>query len=239
MTQGWNTIMQTWAVIAQKGGAGKTTLSLHVSIALSDFEQKVELLDVDPQNSAYRWTVQRKGKSPVATPIVAAQIFDQLDRVRNRSTDIVVVDTSPRADRESLIVASAADMIIVPVRPSPLDVPAVLDTLDLLDRAGHLHKVVLVLNAVAARTNEGDLAAQYLKKQAPELCPFFIGERAEFRHSLLEGQGVTEHNRTSPAAKEIVAVTKWLLRQSKLIEEGKTDGKGTKPVRKERRAAAG
>lgn len=221
---------QVWAVIAQKGGAGKTTLSLHVAIALAEHNQTVELLDVDPQASAYKWTVQRKGLPPVATPIVAAQIFDVLERVRHRSTDIVIVDTSPRADRESLIVANAADMIIIPARPSPLDMPAVHDTIQLLDRAGCLDKAVLLLNAVATSTNEGDMAAQYLKKLGPELCPFWIGERVDLRHALLNAQGVTEAKPTSVAAKEIISATKWLLKRSKALQEGQTDGK--KPVRK-------
>lgn len=222
---------QVWAVIAQKGGSGKTTLSLHIAIALAQHDCAVELLDVDPQSSAYRWAVQRKDLPPRATPIVAAQIFDQLERIRHRSTDIVVVDTSPRADRDSLIVASAADLIIVPVRPSALDMPAVQDTLDLLDKAGCLHKAVLILNAVAASTNEGDLASAYLKKSGVELCPFWIGERADFRHSLLSGQGVTEASPGTKAAKEIVSATKWLLKRSKTIQEGQANVI-RKPVRK-------
>lgn len=228
---------QVWAVIAQKGGAGKTTLSLHIAIALAGYDRRVELLDVDPQSSAHRWAVQRKGLAPATKAIVAAQIFDEVERIRHKaSTDIVIVDTSPRADRDSLIVANAADFIIVPVRPSPLDFPALIDTLTLLKNSGCDDKAVVLLNAVASATNEGDLAAAYVKKLGADLCPFWIGERVDFRHALLTGQGVTEAKPQSAAAKEILAATKWLLKHANY--EGKADGKGNKSVRKASGASA-
>lgn len=223
--------MQVWAVIAQKGGAGKTTLAIHISIALAGMNHSVELLDVDPQQSAARWgTGNRKKRPPLMTPIVAPQIFDMLDRIRAKNVDTVVVDTSPRADRESLIIAGAADLIIVPVRPSPLDFPAVEDTLSLLRGAGHLAKTVTVLNAVAASTDERELAAAYLSKLGPEMCPHSLGERVDFRRSLLIGQGITEAKTKSPAVKEMLAVTKWLVKRANATQEAK-DGQG-KSVRK-------
>ena len=222
---------QVWAVIAQKGGAGKTTLSLHTAIALGQMGKVVEILDVDPQSSAYRWSQQRKGKPPVCTAIVAPQIFDVLEQIRHKGkTDIVIVDTSPKADRESLICANAADFIIVPARASVLDLPAVEDTLGLLDRAGYLAKTVLVLNAVAPRTDEGSEAAVYLRKLGAELCPFRLGERVDYRRSLLVGKGITEVKTKSKAVTEMNALTKWLLKKANATQEN-LDGKA-KLVRK-------
>ncbi len=223
--------MQVWAIIAQKGGAGKTTLALHASIALSQMKHSVELLDVDPQQTAARWALQRKQRPPRTTAIVAPQIFDTLEQIRNKGeTDIVIVDTSPRADRESLIVANAANFIIVPVRPSTLDLPAVEDTLALLAKGGYLGKTVTVLNAVAASTDEGELAAAYLKKLGPELCPYSLGERVDFRRSLMLGKGITEAKKSGEAVKEITGVTKWLVKKADATQESK-DGKA-KPTRK-------
>lgn len=224
-------MMQVWAMLAQKGGAGKTTLSLHVAIALGQMGKSVQILDVDPQSSAYRWSMQRKGKPPVCTAIVAPQIFDVLDQIRNKGeTDVVIVDTSPRADRDSMIVANAADFIVVPVTPSVLDLPAVEDTLELLRRGGYHSKATLVLNAVAAKTDEADQAAAYLRKLGPEVCPFRLGWRVDYRRSLLVGKGVTEAKTKSPAVREMVALTKWLLKKANATQEVR-DGQG-KPVRK-------
>lgn len=224
--------MQTWAVIAQKGGAGKTTLSLHTAIALAQMRKRVQLLDVDPQQSAARWAAQHKNLPPPATSIVAPQIFDILERLRDKgATDIVIVDTSPRADRDSLTVANAADFIIVPVRPSTLDFPAVEDTLALLDRAGHMGKTVTVLNAVATSTDEGEMAAAYLRRLGPELCPFMLGERVDYRRSLLLGKGITEAKRSGEAVKEITGMTKWLVKKANAAQERGRDGKA-KSVRK-------
>jgi chromosome partitioning protein len=222
--------MQTWAIIAQKGGAGKTTLALHVGIALSQMLKRVHILDVDPQQSAARWSAQRKGLQPTVTPIVAPQIFDVVEQLRHRdATDIVLVDTSPRADRESLIVAKAADFIIVPARPSALDLPAVEDTLRLLEEAGHIHKAVVVLNAVAASTDEGELAAAYMRRLGPELCPFMLGERVDYRRSLLLGKGVTEAKKSGEAVKEITGLAKWMLKKANATQEaGNVRGKSVR-----------
>jgi chromosome partitioning protein len=211
--------MQVWAIIAQKGGAGKTTLSLHVAIALTQMGKRVHILDVDPQQSAARWGAQRKGKPPAMTPIVAPQVYDVIERLRDKgATDIVIVDTSPRADRESLIVADAADFIIVPARPSALDLPSVEDTLGLLDRAGHVHKAVVVLNAVASSTDEGELAAAYMRTLGPELCPYMLGERVDYRRSLLVGKGVTEAKKSGEAVREITGLSKWMLKKANSME---------------------
>lgn len=221
---------QVWAIIVQKGGAGKTTLSLHAAIALVGMGKAVEILDVDPQQIAARWTVQRKGRAPLCTPIVAAQIFDVLDGIRNKSdTEIVIVDTSPRADRDSQIVASAADFIIVPVRPSTLDIPAVLDTLELLDEAGHRDKTVLVLNAVAISTDEGAMAASYLRKLGWKLSPYILSERVDYRRPLLIGKGLTEAKKSGKAVTELKGLVKWLIKEANATQE---TNHGKKPARK-------
>ena len=79
-----------------------------------------------------------------------------------RGVDLVIIDTSPRADRDCIEICRRADFVIVPVRPSVMDIPAVEETMALIDKAGQRHKSVIVLNAVPSNTSEGQEAGEVL-----------------------------------------------------------------------------
>jgi chromosome partitioning protein len=211
--------MQVWAVIAQKGGSGKTTLTIHTSIAAMQAGMNVLVIDVDPQSSAWKWgKYNRKIPTPEYRNLVVPQVADALRAAAKAKVDLVIIDTSPRADRDSLTIAKLASMIVVPARPTVLDMPAVDDTLALLKSIGAVSRTVTVLNAVASRTNEGANAAAILEDKGPTLSPIRIGERVDYRHSLLDGKGVSEADPRSQASKEIMALTKWLLKQGKVMQ---------------------
>jgi chromosome partitioning protein len=218
--------MQTWAVIAEKGGAGKTTIATHVSIALTQMGKTVEVLDVDPQQTLAKWGIQRGTKRPRILPVLASQIFETLEQTSHRQIDIVVVDTCGRADRDSLIVAKAADLIIVPVRARPYDISSAASTIDVLRRAGYADKVVFVLNGIVPKVPEMKDAARYLKTLGPELCPHSLGERLDYWRPLLVGRGVTEAKKNSDAVREITALTKWLIYKANALTKEVKDGKG-------------
>lgn len=209
--------MQLWGLIAQKGGSGKTTLSIHLAVAATQAGLKVEVLDVDPQQSAAKWGYARK-TAPEITATVAPKLGDLALDAEKRRVDILIVDTSPRADRDCLLVARQCTLIVVPVRPTILDIPAVDDTINLLRQADLQHKAVLVLNAVAPSTKEGEMAAAVLVEKGVTLCPVRIGERVDLRQSLIEMQGVTEFTPKGPAAKEIIALYKWLTKAAETIK---------------------
>lgn len=194
--------MKTWAVITQKGGSGKTTIALHLGIVADSLGKRAVVVDVDPQRSAMKWSMIRgTGRPPVIATIVP-ELRRELAKLERTKTDLVIIDTSPRADRDSLEVSRIADLIVVPVKPSILDLPAAQETLELIRAAGAASKTVIVLNSVPASTTEARDAAAVLRKFG-HLLPGSIGDRVDFRRALVAGKGVTEFAPNSAAAKEI------------------------------------
>src|SRR4051794_29451859 len=118
--------MHTLALVCQKGGAGKTTLAIHLATEAAAHGLRTLLLDVDPQASAARWADRRK-PGPIDVDVAVespARLDSALQQAEREGYDLVVVDTAPHADQGALRVARLADLIIVPVRPSILDLDA-------------------------------------------------------------------------------------------------------------------
>lgn len=197
--------MKIWAITTQKGGGGKTTIAIHLAIEATRHRRKVAIIDVDPQKSATRWAMIRGGASPPVIPAIVPDLSRLLAKLDKDGFELVIIDTSPRADRDAIDIARRADLIIIPVRPSILDLPAVEDTLKLVSLAGRLDRVVIVLNSVATATAEGREAAEVLRDLG-SLAPVVLGERVDYRRALTIGQGVTEMTPTSKAAQEVRAL---------------------------------
>jgi chromosome partitioning protein len=211
--------MQIWSVLSQKGGAGKTTVALHLAIAAMQTGLNVLVIDVDPQQSAVKWANIRGSDSPKVKAVITPDLPKALVDAERRGVKLVIVDTSPRADRDCIEICRRADFVIVPVRPSVMDIPAVEETLNLIDQAGQRHKTVIVLNAVPSNTSEGTEAAEVLT-QIGELFPLMLGDRVDFRRALTGGQGVTEFAPKSKAASEVLTLYKAIAEKAGLKAEG-------------------
>ena len=126
--------MQTLALVCQKGGAGKTTLAIDPVAEAATRGLRVLLLDLDPQASASRWADRRKpGRSTwMLLSTSPARLDAVLLQAEREGYDLVVMDTAPHADQFALRVARLAGLIIIPVRPSILDLDAVDTSLDLV-----------------------------------------------------------------------------------------------------------
>ena len=208
--------MKIWAVISQKGGAGKTTIALHLAVSAANDGRSIVVLDLDAQQSAVRWSRIRESDKPRISGVILPDLARTLASAKKEGVDYVIIDTSPRADSDSIEVAKQADMIIVPVRPSFLDLAAVDETMQVIKAAKQEDKTILVLNAVAPRTTEAKDAADFLKGLGTVLREQ-LGERADYRRALLKGQGVTEFAPKSAAAKELAKFYKALQKHAKKI----------------------
>ncbi len=203
--------MKTIAVISQKGGSGKTTLSLNLAIAASRAGQQVILIDLDPQQSAARWARLRKDDSPVIMSGHAPNLAQLVDKARAAGADLVVIDTAPKSESASLVAAKLADLIIIPCQPSSLDLDAVADTVNIAKLAGK--SAVFVLNGCKAGSSLADMAADALADYALPIATVRVGSRVAFIKSLTAGQGVVEYEPNGPSAKEINALYTTTIRQ--------------------------
>lgn len=197
-------------IAQQKGGAGKTTLAAHLGVVLAEYGLKVLMLDVDPQASLSQWHKVRtslEASHLARLDLVACsgvRIAAELDKAKPRY-DFVIVDSPPHADTEARNAIRYADLVIVPMQPSPLDLWATQATLRLAKQ--ERVPVKMVLN----RVNPQARLSQTMQDEMKELSLSLCGNRVAFATALLAGKGVTETAYGSLAAKEIETLADELL----------------------------
>lgn len=194
-------------IAQQKGGAGKTTLAAQLAVAFAADGKRVAVVDIDPQASLADWHRLRDGaqvRYPLDMSEVAGyRVSTELSRVKD-SHDIVVVDSPPHAETEAKLAIRAANLVLVPVQLSPMDIWATGPTVQLARTAGV--PVLLVLNRVPPRANIVQIMrAQLAEKELP-VAQATIGNRVAFAESMLQGLTVLESDPRSAAAAEIDAL---------------------------------
>lgn len=208
--------MRVWTVISQKGGSGRTTLILHIAAAAAQRGLTVLVIDLDPQRSAERWAKLRQGDNPTVVAGEVSRLDAMLNAARDAGADLVLIDTAPRMEAAAVDAAKRGDAIIITSRPTLMDVPAALDTLEMANLESlKAKRKLVVINSVISRTKDAADVASMFTEQGALVCPHTLGERQEFRRSLAEGKGVTEHNPKSKASEEIKAVYGWIDRNSR------------------------
>lgn len=197
-------------IAQQKGGAGKTTLAIHLAIHWASRGRRVALLDIDPQGSLIAWWRSRPadGKSPLDCHAVSGwRVSNEIDRLK-RVNDIVLVDSPPHAATEAKLAIRAADLVLMPVQLSPMDFWAARPTLQLA--VAEKRPILMVLNRVAPRGSGQERIRAQIEGADLPVARASLGNRAAFAASLMEGRGVTEYEPSSPAAMEIRALAEEL-----------------------------
>lgn len=193
--------MFTIVLLSQKGGSGKTTLSLNLAIAAAQDGQQVVVFDLDPQQSAARWARLRHADGPTIVSGHAPNLALLLQQAAEAGANLAVIDTAPKSESASLAAAKAADLILIPCQPSSLDLDAVADSVNIARLAGK--PAAFVINGCKAGSLLTEMAAEALADYGLPLAPVRIGSRVAFVKSLAEGLGVTEYEPRGPSAREI------------------------------------
>lgn len=206
-----------FTVAQQKGGAGKTTLVAHLAVAWTAAGQSVAIVDIDPQMSLTAWYRLRESRwGDAAAGLLVNQISGW--RVRKEverlaaSHDVVIVDSPPHAENEARAAVRAADLVIVPVQPSPMDVWATQPTLKLAVDEGT--RAVIVLNRVPSRANLTSEMLEAIGALDAPLADTRVGNRVVFASALAEGRAVGEVQPRGRASAEIAALAEELRRRA-------------------------
>jgi chromosome partitioning protein len=200
--------MKTISLISQKGGAGKTTLALNLAVAAEQQGHPCVVVDLDPQASAMGWQDIRKGDAPDVISIHASRIQDIQKTAKEQGAQLMIIDTAPHSDTVALQAAKASDLLLIPCRPSILDVRAIATSVDIASLAHK--KAVAVLNSVPPRGTLTVEATEAIHSYGLEIAPEQLGQRAAFVHSLTLGQSVLEYEPAGKASQEIRTIYLWL-----------------------------
>lgn len=201
--------MRTLAILSQKGGTGKTTLTLHLAVAAERAGHPVAVLDLDPQGSAASWGDSRDDDAPSVTSIQASRLRQAKDVAAKAGASLVIIDSAPHSADAAVAAAEAADLILTPCRPGILDLRAIATTARIVKLVGKPGFVVLNhAPPRAPRLIEDALEA--VKQHGLEVAPIVIHQRSAFAHSLTGGQTAQEFEPDGKAAEEISALLAWL-----------------------------
>jgi len=207
-------------IAQQKGGAGKTTLTAQLAVAFARKGHRVGLIDIDPQGSLAQWHEVRKMlvEDADAKPIQLVhasgwRLSQELDRLR-RNADIVLIDSPPHAETDVRIAVRAADLIIVPVQPSPMDLWATQATLDAAKK--ETTPVLIVFNRTPSRGKLVDAVRRKISEMNVPVAESALGNRVAFAMSMMEGKGVVESHPRHAATREIQALGEEILSLAKI-----------------------
>ena len=202
-----------WSIgfLAQKGGAGKTTLAVHLAVLADD----ALVVDLDPQRSAAEWWESRAAGLP---ELAVGEARDLARALAVAKRAWVLVDTAPHAAEDARTVASLVDLVVIPTRPAILDLRAIRATVEIVQQAKA--KAVIVLNSCPAARGTAEAsvtseARQALAAYGLPVAPVAIIQRAALSHALNDGRAVTEYEPDGKAADELHSLWRWINGQAR------------------------
>ena len=207
------------SVIQQKGGVGKTTLTVHLAHELKRMKKKLKVViaDADPQQSSYKW-IERGRKNDIDGVGIKAVGADgegkKLKKELNAiDADIILIDLPPAIESLSLRAALYADVILVPIGASALDIEAARGAIDVCEEAMELDdtkSMLLIPSKVRAGTTAGKELRSLLKKWGT-VSKATIGLRVHYSDAATAGEGVGTYAKNSQAHKEMKSLAKEVL----------------------------
>lgn len=199
--------MKTLSFICQKGGTGKTTLALNIAVAAMRHGLSVAVIDLDPQPSACAWSDLRgRREDPIIIDAKPARLAAAVETARAQGgLDLLIIDTGGRTEEGAFAAAKAADLVIVPVQPSAVDLKSIPATRDLITMAGSPPAVAVITRAKPFGTRHAESQA-WLGSANLVVSSATIGDRITYQDAYAAGQAVQEYAPASKAAQEIDAL---------------------------------
>ena len=214
--------MKTIALVAQKGGTGKTTIAVSLAVEAAGRGLSVAVIDLDPQASACRWSDRRGEDVPAVIDAQPSRLPQALAKATQAGVDLAIVDTPARIEQAAAEAAKAADLVLIPCKPSIWDLETLQTTMELVGPRVRRTPLV-VMNAVPGQGTRAIQAAEAIRGMGLELCPSSLGQRVAFEYAAQLGRSAAEYEPDGKAASEIRGV---YLSISRLIDLSTSGNRG-------------
>lgn len=202
------------AILNQKGGAGKTTLSTNIARALQSGGKNVLLVDSDPQGSARDWNAASDASFVPVVGLDRPTLSKDILSVKN-DKDFVVVDGAPQIAEMAVSAIKCSDVILIPVQPSPYDLWACEDMVDIIkarqEVTNGLPKAAFIISRVIKNTKLSKEVADVLKEYGLPVFESFTTQRVIYPESAAKGLTVLDMDTGNEAEKEIINIKDELL----------------------------
>ena len=207
------------SLLNQKGGVGKTTLALHLAAALAENGLRVQLLDADPQGSALDWSAMRGSEAAFSIVGLPRPILHREAPRLTQIYDHLIIDGPPRVYEVARSAILASDVVLIPVQPSPYDVWAAKEIVELLREASGFKenlKSAFVINRKIVNTAIGRDVTEALAGYRIPVLSTAICQRVAFAESAAQGGTVLELAPGSTASQEINKLLDELLKLNEM-----------------------
>ena len=202
----------------QKGGTGKTTLAVHLAMGFIKYHNlKVAVVDTDPQGSLGKWFMIRSEKKisndnlTFKTASLWGAQYESKTLIKDH--DIVIIDTPPKIESDARPAIEAADLVLIPVAPSPVDFWATEAIIEIAKKAKR--KILIQINRANLRSKLISKTNEYINSINVTAINTLIGHRQIFVASMGEGKTVVEKQRKSKAVDEIKKISEQIISELK------------------------
>jgi chromosome partitioning protein len=202
--------MTTIAIVSQKGGSGKTTLAINLAAAAEAAGQVALIIDTDPQATASQWGSWRAERAPEVIDSAPPRIQHKVDQAKAQGATFVVIDTPPHADSAASRAVEAANIVLIPCRPSAFDLAAIKTTVSLV-RLFDKPAFVIFTAGPQQAPRMYEEASELVRGFGVEPCPRLLPDRAIYRHASAAGASVIEQELAGKAAAEIMQLYMWII----------------------------
>ncbi|WP_045762265.1 ParA family protein [Xanthomonas albilineans] len=189
------------ALAGQKGGSAKTTTAVHLGVEYVREGRAVAVIDTDPQGSARKWAEVRESADVPVAAVTSSEVEGALRDAENDGYQIVIIDTPPHMSPALAPILRRATLVILPFRPTPLDLATLPAARRMVEAAGT--PAVALLTSAPVGVAEIEPMRDAIEAGGVRVLKTVIHHRVPFYRAISYGQAVAEFDPKGAAAEEI------------------------------------